>query len=92
MRIALLILEFHLQGCCSLKQKRQRLLGLRDRFGKLPLVAVIESDHADLLDRAQWSFVVLGANRVLIEKQIQLLINGALEVDAEICEQQVEWL
>lgn len=92
MRIALLVLEFHLHGCCSLKEKRQRLLGLRDRFGKHPRVAVMESDHADSLERAQWSFIVVGANRVLVEKQIQVLINGTLEVDAEICEQQVEWL
>ena len=36
LHIAVLRLRFHLEGCGSLKDKRQRLCGLRDRFGRLP--------------------------------------------------------
>ncbi|MEE4283615.1 MAG: DUF503 family protein [Pseudomonadales bacterium] len=43
MNIACLTIVFHLHGCQSLKDKRQRLAGLRDRFGKQTQVAVCES-------------------------------------------------
>ncbi len=36
LHIAVLRLRFHLEGYASLKDKRRRLCGLRDRFGRLP--------------------------------------------------------
>lgn len=90
--LAILSLEFHLPGCQSLKQKRHRLHGLRDRFGKSPQIAVIESDYADSLERGQWSFVVVAANRRLAEQQLQTLIQGVQDFDAVLCDQRIEWL
>ena len=52
---------FLLSGCRSLKEKRQRLQGLRDRFGKQTGMAVCESGYADSHQRAQWSFVAVAA-------------------------------
>ena len=36
MNVRLMTIDFHLGGCRSLKEKRQRLKGMRERFGKLP--------------------------------------------------------
>ena len=36
---------------------------LRDKFGRIPNLAVCESDYHDVLDRAQWSFVAIAGNR-----------------------------
>ncbi|MBY4678657.1 DUF503 domain-containing protein [Marinobacterium arenosum] len=63
MVIMLMEVEFHLSGCRSLKEKRHRLLGIRDRFGKRSDIALCESGYRDLHQRAQWSFVVLGMER-----------------------------
>jgi uncharacterized protein len=91
--IGLLKAEFYLGGCRSLKEKRQRLQGLRERFGRAPNVAVCESHHQDLLQRAEWTFVALSAGadvveRVLadIERDLQTL------VDAEVINVHREWL
>jgi len=91
--IGLLKAEFYLDGCRSLKEKRQRLQGLRERFGRAPNVAVCESHHQDLLQRAEWTFVALSAGadvveRVLadIERELQTL------VDAELISIHREWL
>lgn len=77
--------EFYLGACRSLKEKRGRLGGLRDRFGKLPGVAVVESGYADALQQARWSFIAAASaaapvNQTLadIERYLQY------SVDAEI--------
>ena len=92
MHIAVLTLRFRLPGCNSLKDKRQRLSGLRDRFGRQAAIAVCESDLSDSLQSAEWSFVALGsspatATNVLdgIEKFVQesidaLVVGRQLEI------------
>jgi len=55
--IGVLTVVFDLGGCRSLKEKRGRLRGLRDRFGRLTHLAVCETDYADDPNRAQWTFV-----------------------------------
>ena len=55
MIVGLLELEFHIPGCKSLKEKRGRLAGMRDRFGRLTNVAVCESAFADVLRRRRLS-------------------------------------
>ncbi len=70
MQVAILTLDFHLEGCSSLKQKRQRLKGLKDRFGRLSHIAVCESDRADCLDKAQWSFAFLSQNKAGIASAV----------------------
>jgi len=93
MRIGILVVELHLEGCHSLKEKRHRLLGLRDRFGKQPNVAVCESDFQDEHQRAQWSFVALGADGKLVEQSLRRIedhIESA--VDAVVTNLEREWL
>ena len=56
--------EFRLEACHSLKDKRARLAGLRQRFGKSMGLAVCESGHQDELSRAQWCFVATAADAI----------------------------
>ena len=58
MHIAILTFTFSLPGCSSLKEKRQRVGGLHERFGRNPAVAVCESGELIRHDASQWSFVV----------------------------------
>lgn len=85
MRVQEYIVNFQLPACRSLKEKRQRLQGLRDRFGKLSNVALGESDFQDVLEKAQWTFIIIGLEQRLIE-QTWSIIETYLreEVDAYI--------
>lgn len=70
MHIGVLTMEFHLAGCRSLKEKRQRLSGLRDRFGRAPNVAVCEHAHQNAHQRAMWSFVAVAAEQTVVESML----------------------
>ena len=85
MRIGVLTVSFSLPGCRSLKDKRQRLSGLRERFGRQSNVAVCESNFADAHQRAEWSFVATGRNATLVEQTLTEIEQRILEsVDAEV--------
>ena len=89
--LGVLELEFHLSGCTSLKQKRGRLAGLRDRFGRLTNVAVCESDHADALQRAQWSFVAAGSDAIVVRRTLDAVERDiVLHIDAVITRRNCE--
>jgi len=93
LHIALLSLDFHLEGCASLKDKRQRLQGLRDRFGRQPNLAVCETDGQDSLERAEWSFVAAGGSRQLIDRLIAEVESFVAEsVDARVIGRRLESL
>lgn len=85
MRIGVLTVSFALPGCRSLKEKRQRLSGLRERFGRHTNVAVCESDHADAHQRAEWSFVATAQSVPLIDQTLTEIERRILEsVDAQV--------
>ncbi len=67
MHIAILTFTFSLPGCSSLKEKRQRVGGLHERFGRNPAVAVCESGELNRHDASQWSFVVVGMTKREVE-------------------------
>ena len=82
MVIVMMVVDFHLSGCRSLKEKRHRLLGIRDRFGKQSNVAVCESGHHDLHQQAQWSFVVIGIDHKKVDQTlapIELFLRTGLD-------------
>lgn len=60
MQIVLMTLVFSLPGCRSLKEKRQRMGGIHERYGRNPAVAVCESGARERTDASEWSFVVTG--------------------------------
>lgn len=84
-QIGVLRITFVLPGCRSLKEKRQRLGGLRERYGRLVNVAVCESNYQDVHDRAEWTFVAVAQTGRLVEQtlgEIQQRISES--VDAAI--------
>ena len=92
LHIAVLRLRFHLEGCGSLKDKRQRLSGLRDRFGRLPGVAVCESEAHDSLSEAEWSFVAAGGSRQITDRLVADVETFVAEsVDARVMARHLEY-
>ena len=93
MNVSLLTVDFHLGGCRSLKEKRQRLSGIRDRFGKQTGVAVCESDFQDSHQRAQWSFVATANSADVVGRALSDIVNNLeLNVDAVLTDVQQERL
>ena len=93
MNVSLLTVDFHLGGCRSLKEKRQRLSGIRERYGKKTGVAVCESDFQDSLQRAQWSFVAAASSAEVVGRALSEIVNGLeLNVDAVLTDVQQERL
>ncbi|WP_148254766.1 DUF503 domain-containing protein [Aidingimonas lacisalsi] len=85
MHLTVLTLTISMPGCRSLKEKRQRMGGLHERFGRNPAVAVCESGGHDRLDLSEWTFVVTGNERrnveaivSEIEDKIQRTVDGRL--------------
>ena len=83
MHIAILTFTFSLPDCRSLKEKRQRIGGMHQRFGRTPAIAVCESGEHNTLDMSEWSFVIVAnAKREVeslcsqIENQIQDVVDG----------------
>lgn len=70
MHIGVLDIDFRLAGCHSLKEKRQRLRRLRDKFGRIANLAVCESRHQDSLRRAVWSVLAVAADAKVVEQAL----------------------
>jgi len=87
MLVSLLRVSFLLPGCRSLKEKRQRLGGLRERFGRQANVAVCESAFQDVHDRAQWSFIAVALTTRLIDQILSDIESRIVDsVDASVAE------
>ena len=90
--IAVLTLRLHLEGCSSLKEKRRRLNGLRDRFGRQPNMAVCESDLQDAWQEAEWSFVAVANSRAMTDRLIAQVETFLGEmVDARVVSRELEY-
>ncbi|MFC1671409.1 DUF503 domain-containing protein [Spirochaetota bacterium] len=85
MHISILVFEFRVEGCRSLKEKRQRLSGLRDRIGRFANVAVCETAYQNDHQRAEWSFVIIAVDDSSLSKTISIIENDIeSKVDALI--------
>ncbi|WP_372614759.1 DUF503 domain-containing protein [Halomonas sp.] len=85
MHIGVLTLHISLPGCRSLKEKRQRMGGLHERFGRNPAVAVCESGELDRLEASEWTFVVVATSIPKVESllseiedKVQRTVDGRL--------------
>jgi uncharacterized protein YlxP (DUF503 family) len=85
MHIGLMTIIFSLPGCSSLKEKRQRIGGMHERFGRNPAVAVCESGERDRHDASEWSFVVVADSKSQIdslcsqiEDKIERTVDGRM--------------
>ncbi len=93
MKIALLEVLIRLSGCRSLKEKRGRLGGLRERFGRNTQVAVCESEHQDVHDLAGFAFVVTATSASVIEQIFNEIENDLPNrIDGEVISMQRRWL
>lgn len=82
MHIGILTFTFSLPGCSSLKEKRQRMGGMHERFGRNPAVAVCESGELNRHDASEWSFVVAATTKREVESlcsQIEDKIQRTVE-------------
>ena len=85
MHIGVLALDFHLEGCRSLKEKRRRLGRLKDKFGRSPNLAVCESGHQDSHRQARWSVVAAADSLRVVEQALGEVENWvAMSVDATL--------
>lgn len=77
---------FHLDGCSSLKERRGRLGGLRDRFARHPRIALCEHPGDDP-QRSRWTFVVVASDSATAAELVDL-VERDLEtrVDAVVAE------
>ena len=93
MHIGMLSITFSLPGCGSLKEKRQRMGGMHERFGRNPSVAVCESGELNSHDASEWSFVVVAASRREVESQCSRIEDKIqCTVDARIISVTREFL
>lgn len=87
MKIEELTVKFQLPGCQSLKEKRGRLAGLRDRFGRQSNIAVGESGFQDEIQKAQWTFLVLGQDQRIVDQTLSAIEQYLNEgIDARVTE------
>lgn len=85
MHIGVLALDFHLEGCRSLKEKRHRLSRLRERFGRKPHLAVCESGHQDSHRQARWQVVATADSLRVVEQSLAEVENWvAMSMDATL--------
>ena len=93
MHITILTLTISLPGCRSLKEKRQRMGGLHERFGRHPAVAVCESGAHDRLEASEWTFVVVGHDGRQVESLCSEIEEKAQRtVDGRVLDVSREWL
>ena len=90
MYIALLTMNFRLTGCHSLKEKRSRLRGLKDKFGKYPNLAISESDHHDDHQLAQWQAVVLCESKTTGQQHFEQIQQFVQTLDVVLIDSYVE--
>lgn len=93
MHIAILTVSISLPGCRSLKEKRQRMGGIHERFGRNPAVAVCESGERDRLDASEWTFVVAANESQKVESLCSEIEEKLLRsVDGRLGDMTREWL
>ncbi len=91
MRVGLLLLEVYLPGTASLKEKRRVLRSIKDRVRHRFNVAVAETGHQELHQRAELAFVsVADAEQPLqqmfdriVEEAERMVPGGIAEIERE---------
>ena len=85
MVVECMTLRLHLHGCRSLKEKRRRVSGLRDRFGRRPNLAVSEISHHDSHLESEWGFIAVAGDRTITSSLLDDVLSWASQsLDAAI--------
>jgi uncharacterized protein len=93
MTVGLCLVEMHLAGCHSLKEKRRILRHLKDRLRAKFNLAVAELEYQDLWQRASLGAVSIASSRQPVEscfEQIRAILEA--ELPGEISSFHVEFL
>lgn len=89
--VGVLELTFRLEGCRSLKAKRQVLRSLIDRLRHRYEVSVAELEHQDVWDLTTIGVAVISANATLVRRMLDDLVDYADgSTDAELIEVHTE--
>ena len=81
-----------LHGCRSLKEKRRRVGGVRDRFGKRSGLAVAGVGEQDNHQLSAWTFVCAASDPVVVEQtlaEVERYLRSGL--DAELISSEQHW-
>ncbi len=91
MALGMMVVQFRLSGCRSLKEKRRRLSGIRQRYGRFSHLAVCESAYQDDHKLGEWQFVALGSDAGFVERALQA-VESEIEdtVDAELIDVMID--
>ncbi len=91
--VGLCVVQVHLPGVTSLKEKRQVLRSLKDRLREHYNVSIAEIDHQDLWQRATLGIVGIASSRLPLEQTFSA-IEGEVErrVPGEVLSYDVEYL
>ena len=87
------VVELHIPGCASLKEKRHVLRSLKDRLRRRFNVAVGEVDHQDLWQRTTLAIVTVANDAAVVHSVLshaQRLVES--EPRVELLDVQVELL
>ena len=92
MNVAVCVIQIHLPGVTSLKEKRQVLRSLKDRLRVHYNVSVAEVDHQDLWQRCTLGIAGIASARVPLEQTFSS-IQGEVErrVPGEVLSCDVEY-
>lgn len=75
MLVGTLLVEVHIPGATSLKDKRQVVKGMIKRIQHRFNVSIAELNNEDLWQRASIGVAMVGSGREHIERQLQLVLN-----------------
>lgn len=90
MIIGFLSLELYLPYSHSLKEKRRRLVPLKDRFRRKYNVAFAELEYQNKWQRSKIGLVTLNNQKIMIEKIFHQIITDVEEIiDGEIIRKEI---
>lgn len=75
MTVGLLILQIHLPGCSSLKEKRRRLKPLLSRLHREFNISVAEIDHMDVWQNATIACALVSNGHGHTQRSLQKVID-----------------
>jgi len=90
MIIGFLSLDIHLPYSHSLKEKRQRISGFKDRIKNKYNVATAELEFQDKWQRTRLGFTTLNSSRKVVEKMLNNIIREAEEhIEGEVLDHEM---
>ncbi|MBH0160940.1 DUF503 domain-containing protein [Fictibacillus sp. 26RED30] len=91
--IGFLTVEFFIYEAQSLKDKRSVVQKAVNRLRQRLNIAVSETDHQDLWQRAEISMVTVSSDKIIAEKELQRALAIITSIsELEVTRSNIEWL